>query len=221
MSDRIRPGASPTQLVVDPETRLESGLTLFTCLTSVLFVMLAMGLASTGVRSFQGLLVLGLACLAGLGGWARYQLDDHFVFDFETKELAFVRKFFGRSRSTRVSGFDQLFRLAILPEKNANKQGVWWEYGLALVLRDGRQFTLITPTDKDRDKVVVEAKSLAQVLNLELAEGEPEKMLEVTAEPLSVDYVEYRDDSLKWIFAVIGICLALPLLVALAAAMAG
>ncbi|MCA9795903.1 MAG: hypothetical protein KC910_29045, partial [Candidatus Eremiobacteraeota bacterium] len=143
MSDRIRPGASPTQLVVDPETRLESGLTLFTCLTSVLFVMLAMGLASTGVRSFQGLLVLGLACLAGLGGWARYQLDDHFVFDFETKELAFVRSFFGRSRSTRVSGFDQLYRLAILPEKNANKQGVWWDYGLALVLRDGRQFTLI------------------------------------------------------------------------------
>ncbi|MGE0490579.1 MAG: hypothetical protein AB7S38_15335 [Vulcanimicrobiota bacterium] len=218
MSDNIRPGERPSQLVVDPETPLESGLTVFTCLTSLFLLALAVGWASSGFDRLQGGVVLLLACLAGLGGWLRYRLDDHFVFDFEARELTFVRKFFGRNRLCPIGNFDQFYRLAVRPEKRANKQGVWWEYGLALVLQDGRQFTLISPLEKDRGKAIVEAQSLAKVLNLDLVEGEPERVLAVTPEPLAIEYVEYQDDTLKWVLWLLGICLALPVLVAVLAA---
>lgn len=164
----IRQGDHEKELIADPDTRLESALTCTGCLG--LFLIIPGCQVALEHGSTAGGPVMGVGALMGvLGLVLRSKLDDHYRIDFQARTVTFYRKFVSKVTRRPVCDFSRLHCLAIDGEqKTAKNKPSWWEYGLILVLKDGKIVRLTDVDEKDFSLAEERAKVLSVMLETPL-----------------------------------------------------
>ncbi|MCA9796810.1 MAG: hypothetical protein KC910_33600 [Candidatus Eremiobacteraeota bacterium] len=181
--EAIREGETPQQLVLDPETRLESAVV---SLGVFSFLLGFVGLLNAYARHLGWLdasLWLTVAALGTLLVFLRNRLDDHFVLDFDRREVRFHRYFFSHRVQRLSCHFDQVEALVLEPRPRTNSRGLHWDYGLTVFALNRRRIRVLPACEQDYQAVAQAGQLVAERMQVPFFAGESEKELRVEAGP--------------------------------------
>lgn len=181
--DAIREGEAPGQLVLDPETRLESAVV---SLGVFSFLLGFVGLLNAYARHLGWLDASLWLTVAALGAglvFLRNRLDDHYVLDFDRREVRFHRYFFSHRVQRLSCHFDQVEALVLEPRPRANSRGLHWDYGLTVFALNRRRIRVLPACEPDYETVARAGRMVSERMTVPFFEGEAEKQLRVEARP--------------------------------------
>ncbi|MGE0490595.1 MAG: hypothetical protein AB7S38_15415 [Vulcanimicrobiota bacterium] len=168
----IRRGAESGQLILDPTTTPERILGGGGCLC--LTVSLACLFVSPlfVVAALPGMFLLFLA----------RHLDEYYLLDFGGGRFVFVRVFFGFESRREVCRLSDFEALVVESRLSRGKNTVDWYYGLTLLTQQ-RKYRVIDQSESSHQRTCREAAKLAELLDVEVKQGEPEQLTRILPGP--------------------------------------
>lgn len=171
---RVRPGDNDGQVIFDPLSGWENGLGLAGCFSFV--VMCGVGYealtSEKGVPAeIMGSLVFLFLALLTL----RFNLDEHYLFDFNRRELTFHRSLFGVKSRKLFAAFSEFHSIGV--DGHLRSRGAWF-YAVKLVTQRGETLLLRLSERRDFKMAQEMAQAMSEVLELPcLPEPEAKKHL--------------------------------------------
>ena len=174
--DAIRPGAEAGQIVLDPDTVNEK---LFGC-GIFLFVPLLVLIGISPGPTFIWPCVIAVA-LVNMRG----KFEEYYVVDFAKNEFLFAKDTYKHRVRKRMCSLSELKFAAVNSQKIGRRYAsARWTYGIALIDESGRTYQVVNTADIGTHEGAVEkAGKFAELLDLELVVGEPERILHVKKTP--------------------------------------
>ncbi|MBI3927930.1 MAG: hypothetical protein HY319_20480 [Armatimonadetes bacterium] len=183
------PPPLPDRVLLDLETPLEQFCTGLGCLGAIAATVFGFQALSEGFTYFPVLLAVVAVSAAGL--YTRSQVDNYYIVDRRLRQILFRRKVFGYEREIPVLSFSDLHAVAVDGRYQSQKSGSYWEYAVLLVGRGRRRIQVTDYFKEGYHQAVQSGRTAAEALELELVEGEPEKVLRISSGPGGKPVLQY------------------------------
>ena len=170
-SKQVSLDSESAELVLDVESGLENFLTQ----AGWAAVVLALATILADFSLWPGVLILIL--VAALCGMLRRQLADTYRISTVDRSVVFERRFSGWSWSWRVCPASSIRAVLLHPHRESTKNRVWWEYGLSLMLQNGKLLPVLSKQEVDHREVVRDGKKLAGFCGVPFQHGKLEQCL--------------------------------------------
>lgn len=135
------------EIVFDPETRAEKSFFWLAVLCAAILLVQSTAQASTiddwSPLRFTFLLMVPFVLAYAL----RSNFHERYLVRFKSSEVLLSRRIFGVESLHRVALFRDLAAVVIQPKRNYHRHAPPWQYGLALVRKNGSLITVISPQD--------------------------------------------------------------------------
>lgn len=192
-------------VILDPETRLEQAVMIAGIVLSVVVLVASIVLYGDPLEDWDTSVWLVLFVPIALAWFLKLNLEERYEIGMVSKLVRFRRSFFGRGLRRQVCHFDEITCVAVRPMRKSSDSGVWWEYGLVLLLEDGRLLDVVSPDSRPYHEVQAQGKNLANQMGVPFEPGQPEKELIVSRggkdHPPRVSYdINFQDRPVKpWV----------------------